>query len=113
MTSPFEPRTREILNRFAKFKQDATLADRVKKDILLDNDLRPTIAQIVLLWYTSTTADSFTPAPSPTTAPSMTLRFGTAQQYFSGLAWSIIGAHPPGRNVRSSFVSASSTRCRS
>ncbi len=88
VSTPFGPAVRQILERFAKFKPNETLPDRVKKEIVGDDALRPTACQIILLWYTSALWDNGTIPIS--------LRYGTQDEYFSGLAWSIIGAHPPG-----------------
>ncbi len=87
-STPFEPILRQILESFAKFRVDSGIADRVKAEIVSDDKLRPTVCQIILLWYTSTLWDKgVTP---------IALRYGTQEEYFSGLAWMIIGAHPPG-----------------
>jgi len=87
-STPFEPVLRQILDRFRGLKDNATLADQVKQQILGDDSLRPTICQIILLWYTSAMQDNLN-NPSP-------MRFGTQEEYFSGLGWSIIGGHVPG-----------------
>jgi hypothetical protein len=88
VSTPFGPSVRLILERFAKFKPDQSLADRVKKEIVGDDALRPAVCQIILLWYTGALWDNGT---TP-----ITLRYGTQDEYFSGLVWSIIGAHPFG-----------------
>jgi len=87
-STPFEPFLRQILERFKALKQDATVTERVKEEILGEEALLPTIGQIVLLWYTSAMWDK--------QGPPMTLRYGTQEEYFSGLAWQAIGAHVPG-----------------
>jgi len=87
-STPFDPALRRILEQFGQFKADANTTDRVKKQILSDDTLRTTICQIILLWYTSTLWDNVT---TP-----IALRYGTQEEYFSGLAWTIMGAHPPG-----------------
>jgi hypothetical protein len=87
-SSPFDPPLRQILDRFQGFRNDETLAERVKHEILGDGKLRPTVCQIILLWYTSATRDNL--------SVPVALRFGTPEEYFSGLAWLIIGAHVPG-----------------
>jgi hypothetical protein len=88
LSTPLGPAVSQVLERFAKFKADETLPDQVKKEIVSDDTLRPAVCQIILLWYTSALWDN-------ETIP-ITLRYGTQDEYFSGLAWSIIGAHPPG-----------------
>jgi hypothetical protein len=87
-SSPCEPFLRQTLERFRKLPVDATRADQVKQQILGDDNLLPTVCQIVLLWYTSAMRDN---SDLP-----IALRYGTPEEYFSGLAWRIIGAHVPG-----------------
>jgi hypothetical protein len=87
-SSPLEPSVRLILERFSGIKDDASIEDRVKQEFLGDDELRPAVCQIVLLWYTSAMQDNLG-------AP-IALRYGTQEEYFSGLAWQIIGAHVPG-----------------
>lgn len=87
-STPFEPFLRQILERFRGLGDDGTLADQVKRQILGDDTLRPAVCQIILLWYTSAMQDNLgTPG---------VMRYGTQEGYFSGLGWSIIGAHVPG-----------------
>jgi Membrane bound FAD containing D-sorbitol dehydrogenase len=87
--SPFDPFLREILHRFRGLKGSADLAAQVKAQIVAQDTLRPTIGQIILLWYTSAMQD----APPPSSSP---MHYGTQEEYFSGLVWSILGAHVPG-----------------
>jgi hypothetical protein len=89
-STPFEPFLRQLLERFRGLKDGAGLADQVKGRIVNDDTLRPTVCQIILLWYTSTMQDNLgLPGPA-------VMRFGTQEEYFSGLGWQIIGAHVPG-----------------
>jgi hypothetical protein len=88
LSSPLEPSVRQILKRFGTLKTGATLAGQVQKKILGDDALRPSVCQIVLLWYTSALRDN--------EGPALALRYGTREEYFSGLAWRIMGAHAPG-----------------
>jgi hypothetical protein len=87
-STPFEPVLRQILERFRELKHDDTRADQVKREIVANDLFRPTVCQIILLWYTSAMRDNLT-------IP-LVLRYGTQEEYFSGLAWRIIGAHVPG-----------------
>jgi len=87
-STPFGSALREVLQRFRALKRGATLADQVKKQILIDGTLLPVICQIILLWYTSAMQDN---SQNPGA-----MRYGTQEEYFSGLAWSIMGAHVPG-----------------
>ena len=91
-SSPFNPSLRQILRRFQELKNKPNATELVKNKIVADDSLRPTVCQIILLWYTSTMQDNAGVQPP---APPV-LRFGTQEEYFSGLAWRIIGAHPPG-----------------
>ena len=87
-SSPCDPFLRQILDHFRGFRDDENVAERVKQEILGDGKLRPTVCQIILLWYTSAMRDS--------ESATLALRYGTQEAYFSGLVWNIIGAHPPG-----------------
>ena len=91
-SSPFNLFLDQILKRFRELKHKPDVADEVKKQIVAIDSLRPTVCQIVLLWYTSTVQDNL--GMEPPAAPVM--RFGSQEEYFSGLLWTIIGAHPPG-----------------
>jgi hypothetical protein len=88
LSSPLEPSVRQILKRFGILKSGASLAGQVQKKIVGDDALLLTVCQIILLWYTSALRDN--------QSPSITLRYGTQEEYFSGLAWRIMGAHAPG-----------------
>ena len=92
-SSPFQPQLDEILERFRAFKKGDKLVEQVKTKIVEVDRLRPTVCQIILLWYTSTVPDNLGMEPP---ASSLNFRYGTPEEYFSGLAWKIIGAHPPG-----------------
>jgi hypothetical protein len=91
-SSPFNPLLSQILKRFQGLRDEPDVVEQVKKQIVADDFLRPTVCQIILLWYTSSVQDNL--GMDPPVAPVM--RFGTQEEYFSGLAWTIIGAHPPG-----------------
>ena len=90
MSSPFRPQLEEILSRFHPLKQaaGANVVEEVKSKILTEDALRPAISQIILLWLTSAMWES--------SGTLINLRYGNQEEYFSGLAWSLIGAHPPG-----------------
>jgi hypothetical protein len=87
-STPFDPSLRQIFEIFRGLKKDKTLAEKVHSKILGNDTLRPAICQIVLLWYTSAMQDNMK-------NPGV-MRYGTQEEYFSGLAWSILGAHVPG-----------------
>jgi hypothetical protein len=87
-SGPLQPALATILERFRDIPPGSGAADQVKKKIVADDELRPAVSQIILLWYTSAMRDG--------QGASLSLRFGTQDAYFSGLVWTIIGAHPPG-----------------
>jgi hypothetical protein len=91
-SSPFGPLLTQILRIYQGLRNGPDVVEQVKKQIVGNDSLRPTVCQIILLWYTSTVQDNL--GMNPPASPVM--RFGTQEEYFSGLAWSIIGAHPPG-----------------
>ena len=91
-SSPFNPLLSQILKTYQGLRNEADVVEQVKKQIVANDALRPTVCQIILLWYTSTVQDNL--GMNPPASP--VLRFGTQEEYFSGLAWTIIGAHPPG-----------------
>jgi hypothetical protein len=87
-STPFEPALRQLLACFRELTDDDTRVDQVKRKILANDMFRPTVCQIILLWYTSAMRDNLT---TP-----LVMRYGTPEEYFSGLAWRIMGAHVPG-----------------
>lgn len=87
-STPFEPVLHQILERFRELKDGDTRVDQVKREILANDMFRPTVCQIILLWYTSAMCDNMT-------IP-LVMRYGSQEGYFSGLAWRIMGAHVPG-----------------
>jgi hypothetical protein len=93
VSSPLQLQLSAMLERFREFKKDEKLVEQVKAKIVEVDSLRPIVCQIILLWYTSTVQDNLGIDPP---APSLSFRYGTPEEYFSGLVWKIIGAHPPG-----------------
>ena len=89
----FQPKLQEVLNQFHKLRKGDTLLKQVKEKIVAVDDLRAIACQIILLWYTSQTQDNLDLQHPPSSA---SFSYGTQDEYFSGLAWRIIGAHPPG-----------------
>jgi hypothetical protein len=86
LSAPLVPSISEVLKRFEKLPK-RSLAE-VERKMVADAKLRPTLCQIVLLWYTSALRDS--------EADPLVLRYGNEQAYFGGLVWRILGAHAPG-----------------
>jgi hypothetical protein len=94
ISSPHQPIMRQILETFRTIGEDSPLIDQVKRQIVGNDGFRPTVCQIMLLWYTAAVWDNPS-SPIDPTAP-INLRYGSQEEYFSGLAWQIIGAHVPG-----------------
>lgn len=86
LSTPLVPSISEVLTRFEKLSK-RSLAE-VERKMVADAKLRPTLCQIVLLWYTSALRDS--------DSDPLVLRYGNEQAYFGGLVWRILGAHAPG-----------------
>jgi hypothetical protein len=74
-----------ILNLFEGFPPGPGLKDLVQEQIVGDDALRPTVAQMVLLWLTSATLVN--------TGPPIVWGYGEPDEYFSGLGWKLVGAH--------------------
>lgn len=58
----------------------------ISTQILADAVLGPLAKQILILWYTGILTD----------ADGKNGSYGSPEQFFSGLVWPTIGAHPPG-----------------
>jgi Membrane bound FAD containing D-sorbitol dehydrogenase len=86
LSTPLVPSIPDVLERFARLPKRS--AAEVERKMVADAKLRPTLCQIVLLWYTSALRDS--------ESDPLVLRYGSEQAYFGGLVWRILGAHPPG-----------------
>jgi hypothetical protein len=86
LSTPLVPSIAVVLQRFERLPKRS--AAEVQRKMVSDADLRPTLCQIVLVWYTSALRD--------TASDPLVLRYGTEQAYFGGLVWRILGAHPPG-----------------
>jgi hypothetical protein len=92
-SGPLQPQLREVLDKFHGLKKGDTLFQQVKEKIVATDDLRGIVCQIILLWYTSLVQDNLDLKNPPASA---SFSYGTQEEYFSGLVWQIIGAHPPG-----------------
>ena len=86
LSTPLVPSIADVLKRFERLPKRSPA--EVERKLLADAELRPTLCQIVLLWYTSALRDS--------ESDPLVLRYGSEQAYFGGLVWRILGAHPPG-----------------
>ena len=89
----FQAKLQEVLDKFHGLRKGDTLVKQVKEKIVAVEDLRAIACQIILLWYTSQIQDNLDLKNPPASA---SFSYGTQEEYFSGLAWQIIGAHPPG-----------------
>src|ERR1051326_5436931 len=97
--TPFEPFLRQILRQFRELDSNPSVISQVKKQIVDDGNLRPTICQIILLWYTSAMQDE---NPSSPTA----VRYGVPEEYFSGLAWYMSANDRPNQATKKFFRNA-------
>jgi hypothetical protein len=75
------------LERFGGMQGAGDVEAQVRTMLLSDAAMNAALVQLVLLWYTSAMVDD--------SAPSQPLRYGSSDEYFSGLGWGIIGAHVP------------------
>ena len=92
--SPIQPIVQKVLTSFHELKKDKDLSAQIQKQIVANAEFSPALCQIVLLWFTSTLWDN--PVFPFIPGTSVNLRYGTQEEYFSGLAWQIMGAHVPG-----------------
>jgi len=74
-----------LLNTFDALARDKYPLFEVKRRIVNDKTLGPLAQQIIAIWYTSefVGADGKTP------------NAGTQAQFYRGLLWNVIKAHPP------------------
>lgn len=99
---PMLKRVEALLNIFREIRDGGgDLEEGVRQRIINNDAVSPIARQIIYLWYTSaflvrsvkpdTAVNLDTGRPDTST----TLQFGTPEQYFRGLMWSVIRAHPP------------------
>ncbi len=74
-----------LLKTFGEIAADKYLNFEVKRRLVDDKTLAPLTQAIIGVWYTSefTAPDGKTPST------------GTQEQFYSGLLWKVIRAHPP------------------
>ncbi len=77
-----------LLDRFREAREAGQSAEEAAGRLLADPEFRPAAHQVIVLWYTSALMDD--PAD-----PKTGLTFGTPDQHFQALVWTVIGAHPP------------------
>jgi len=90
----------KILDEFGKIADDPYLIFEVKRRIVETKekgkeDLPPMAQQIIRIWYTS----EFFPL-GPDGKPGAAASGGTQEQYYSGLLWKAIQAHPPTKSTQ-------------
>ena len=90
----------KILNEFSAIADALYLVFEVKRRIVETKekgkeDLPPMAQQIIRIWYTS----EFFPL-GPDGKPGTAAFGGTQKQYYSGLLWKVIQAHPPTQSIQ-------------
>ncbi|MGH9837599.1 MAG: sugar dehydrogenase complex small subunit [Blastocatellia bacterium] len=79
----------DLLKVFGEIADDEYLAFEVRRRILDDAKLLPMAQQVINIWYTA----EFVGADGNPKA-------GTQKQFYSGLLWKIIQAHPPSHSTQ-------------
>ncbi len=99
---PMLKRVQVLLNKFREIRDGGGDIDEgVRQRIINDDALSPVARQIIYLWYTSAflvrsvKPDMMVNLETGRPDTSTTLQFGSPEQYFRGLIWSVIRAHPP------------------
>lgn len=99
---PVSKRVEVLLDTFRAIRDGGgDLEEGVRQRIVNDDALAPLARQIIFLWYTSAflvrsvTPDAAVNLETGRPDTSTTLQFGSPEQYFRGLMWSVIRAHPP------------------
>lgn len=99
---PMASRLEALLGAFREIRDaGGDLEEGVRQRIINDAALSPIARQIIFLWYTSAflvrseKPDNVANLETGRPESSTTLQFGSPEQYFCGLMWSVIRAHPP------------------
>lgn len=95
-------RLEALLNVFREIRAGGgDIVEGVRARIINNAALSPLARQIIFLWYTSAflvrskKPDSIANLETGRPDSSTTLQFGSPEQYFRGMMWSVIRAHPP------------------
>lgn len=95
-------RVQVLLDTFREIRDGGgDLEEGVRQRIVNSDALAPVARQIIFLWYTSAflvrsvTPDAAVNLETGRPDAGTTLQFGSPEQYFRGLMWSVIRAHPP------------------
>lgn len=99
---PMNKRVEALLKTFREIQSGGgNLEEGVRQRIINDAVLSPIARQVIFLWYTSAflvrsvKPDEAVNLETGRPDTSTTLRFGSPEQYFRGLMWPVIRAHPP------------------
>lgn len=99
---PMPKRVEALLDAFREIRKGGgDLEEGVRQQIMNNEMLLPIARQIIYLWYTSAflvrsvKPDMIVNLETGRPDTSTTLQFGSPEQYFRGLIWSVIRAHPP------------------
>jgi hypothetical protein len=85
----YSPELGRLLDAFDELANAHDLVEEVKHRIVGNDDFRFLSQQIISIWYTS----EFVGPDKKTSFP------GTQEQYYSGLLWKVIKAHPPSHST--------------
>src|SRR5690349_13269070 len=95
-------RVEALLDTFREIRKGGgDLEEGVRQQIINNETLSPVARQIIYLWYTSALLvrsvkpDMAVNLETGRPDTGTTLQFGSPEQYFRGLIWSVIRAHPP------------------
>lgn len=86
----------QLLSQFAVIAADRHLVFEVKRRIVDSVQHAPLVRQIIRCWLTS---EFLEPDPAGTPSPAKP-NTGSEDDFYSGLIWSVIEAHPPARSHR-------------
>jgi hypothetical protein len=89
LNDQYSQEMRNLLGEFDKIAKSSNLVLEVKQKIVENDGFHHLTAQIIKTWYTS----EFNGPDNKTVFT------GTQEQYYSGLLWKVIKAHPPSRST--------------
>ena len=99
---PMDKRVGALLDTFREIRAGGgDLEEGVRQRIVNDATHAPIARQVIFLWYTSAflvrsvKPDAAVNLETGRPDTSTTLQFGSPEQYFRGMMWSVIRAHPP------------------
>jgi hypothetical protein len=77
-----------LLVRFGQLSASGAADPEIVRRLVQDDTLRPVMAQVALIWFTS--------ALQASPGPPAVFSYGTPDEYFGAIGWRVVGAHPPG-----------------